>query len=687
MINATPTITVSSANLTLGGIITGSFGLTKAGSGTLVLSGNNTYTGNTRITGGTLSTNSIAVSSGHSGIGNNSSAVTIENNGILSYTGGDTSFTRGFTIDSGVGEVDNVGAGTLTIGSNNVATSASTTFVVGGTGNVTVSSSITGGGAVTMNGSGILTLSSADSYGGTTTLNAGTMEVGNVSALSTGELVINGGIFNTNNQDVTINGGIDVKGGIFTGTSGSVITSNVTLNSGTLTAPNSSGIFNVSGNWSTAITGTFNNNSGTVNLNGSNQSISGSNTFDNLTDTVTTGETLTFAAGKTQVVTGTLTLTGASGSKIILRSSASPSRWSINPAHTTISNVDVEDSTNLGSTIVNNNSKDSGNNINWYLVNHFVVTGSPTMTAGNSNQLTITAVDGTGGTALSYNNSNAMTFSGPGNSPAPSNTIPTVTNDSAAPVNFGSATNITFSNGVSSIGGAMVLYDAQSTTVNVTDGTANSTGHGLLITVNPAGLDHFIWANVPAQSAGANFTALITAQDIYDNTKPLSSSESVTFTTNAITAPAGNAPTYNGLTLSGAGVSTTANFSTGSFTTPNIVLYNASQTPTITITDSTKTGTSNTITVNPGVLDHFTWSNIAAQTAGSGFTTSITARDLYGNLKPLTSSETVTFTTTATNALAGNPPYIQQSNINRSGRYSNSRFFIRQLYDPKHRSL
>ena len=48
------TVTVTSASnaLTVGGIIGGSFGLTKAGAGILVLSGANTYTGVTTITTG-----------------------------------------------------------------------------------------------------------------------------------------------------------------------------------------------------------------------------------------------------------------------------------------------------------------------------------------------------------------------------------------------------------------------------------------------------------------------------------------------------------------------------------------------------------------------------------------------------------------------------------------------------------
>lgn len=53
-LTASPTVSVNTANLTVGGPISGSFGLTKSGSGTLTLSGSNAYTGTTSIDAGTL---------------------------------------------------------------------------------------------------------------------------------------------------------------------------------------------------------------------------------------------------------------------------------------------------------------------------------------------------------------------------------------------------------------------------------------------------------------------------------------------------------------------------------------------------------------------------------------------------------------------------------------------------------
>jgi autotransporter-associated beta strand protein len=53
-LNATPTVTVSGGTLTVGGVISGSYGVTKAGNGTLVLSGANSYTGPSTVSAGTL---------------------------------------------------------------------------------------------------------------------------------------------------------------------------------------------------------------------------------------------------------------------------------------------------------------------------------------------------------------------------------------------------------------------------------------------------------------------------------------------------------------------------------------------------------------------------------------------------------------------------------------------------------
>ncbi len=61
------TVAVNANALTVGGVIDGSYSLTKTGAGTLVLSGANTYTGTTTVSGGTLKVANITGSATGSG--------------------------------------------------------------------------------------------------------------------------------------------------------------------------------------------------------------------------------------------------------------------------------------------------------------------------------------------------------------------------------------------------------------------------------------------------------------------------------------------------------------------------------------------------------------------------------------------------------------------------------------------
>src|SRR5262249_11513289 len=135
---------------------------------------------------------------------------------------------------------------------------------------------------------------------------------------------------------------------------------------GTLTAPSTT--LSVSGNWSKS-GGTFTPNGGTVALTGANQSLSGATTFNNLTKTVATAATLTFATGAANktTVTGTLTLQGAANNLLSLRSATPGTQWQIDPQGTrTISFVDVQDSNNVNATAITaSNGVTSGNNTNW----------------------------------------------------------------------------------------------------------------------------------------------------------------------------------------------------------------------------------------------------------------------------------------------------------------------------------
>ena len=162
--------------------------------------------------------------------------------------------------------------------------------------------------------------------------------------------------------------------GTFTGGTGTIdINGTLTLGGSSFTS--TSGTMSVSGDFIFS-GGTFTHNSGTVTLDGAGQAISGSTTFYDLTKTVTSTDTLTFEDGDTQTIVGTVTLQGAVGNLLNLRSSDEDNSWYFTVAAgaaKSISYVDVQDSDASGSDATRKPinpaySLDSGNCIDWFPV-------------------------------------------------------------------------------------------------------------------------------------------------------------------------------------------------------------------------------------------------------------------------------------------------------------------------------
>lgn len=117
----------------------------------------------------------------------------------------------------------------------------------------------------------------------------------------------------------------------------------------------------------------------------------------------------------------------------------------------------------------------------------FALTASSTsFAATSSTNLTLTAQDVYANTVTSYAGSKNITFSGA--SASPSGTSPTVVNAAGTAVNFGTATALTFTNGVaataSAKNGLARLPKAGAASVTATDGTT-STASPLAFTVAP----------------------------------------------------------------------------------------------------------------------------------------------------------------------------------------------------------
>lgn len=136
------------------------------------------------------------------------------------------------------------------------------------------------------------------------------------------------------------------------------------LNAGTLDAGSNRQI-NLGGDWEN-FGGVFVEQAGTVVLDGADQHVPSSETFYNLTKTLSAApsRTLTFGRQSTVTISNTLNLQGFDGAnRLNLRSSSVGVRFNVNvPSATqTVRYLDVQDSEALGNNIRANNSTESGN--------------------------------------------------------------------------------------------------------------------------------------------------------------------------------------------------------------------------------------------------------------------------------------------------------------------------------------
>jgi len=151
--SAAPTIDTGGNSVMLSGVISGSGGLTKIGTGLLDLAGKNTYSGGTTLTGGTL------------GIGNSQAL----GSGALTMAAGTTLqfAASGLTVANAI--VSSGAAPTIDTGANSV----------------TLSGVISGPGGLTKIGAGLLDLAGANTYTGATIVTGGTLRIaGDISSSS-----------------------------------------------------------------------------------------------------------------------------------------------------------------------------------------------------------------------------------------------------------------------------------------------------------------------------------------------------------------------------------------------------------------------------------------------------------------------------------------------------------------------
>ncbi|MBI5771329.1 MAG: autotransporter-associated beta strand repeat-containing protein [Verrucomicrobia bacterium] len=183
---------------------TGTLALTKNGTGTLTLSGTNTYDAVTTINAGAINAQSNAAFGTSAGGVTVASGAAVELQNNITITGEALTLNGAGVTASPAGALRNVSGsntwtGAVTLGSASTIRSDSGTLTLtggitgatfgltlAGAGNIAESGIIgTTSGTLTKNGTGYVTLSGANTYTGATTINSGTVEIQSSAGLGT----------------------------------------------------------------------------------------------------------------------------------------------------------------------------------------------------------------------------------------------------------------------------------------------------------------------------------------------------------------------------------------------------------------------------------------------------------------------------------------------------------------------
>jgi autotransporter-associated beta strand protein len=317
------TVTVSPANasLSISSIQASAARLTKAGAGTLRLTGVNYYSGATVINGGVLNVATLANVNTPSSIGTGSvagsAADLVIDGGTLQYTGAtDQSTDRLFTIGASVASLDSSGSGAMQFINTGVIATTGTgprTLTLTGTSTAanTLAPALADDGvnatSLVKSGSGTWTISGANTYSGNTTVTAGTLKYGASNTIPSG----------AGKGNVAVTGTLDLNGfsGTVNGLSGSGVVTNAGATPSTLNvgANNQTGTFTGTISNSGASLALTKTGTGTLTLGGVN-SYSGNTTVSAGTLKYGVNNALPSGAAAGNVaVSGTLDLGGFSG--------------------------------------------------------------------------------------------------------------------------------------------------------------------------------------------------------------------------------------------------------------------------------------------------------------------------------------------------------------------------------------
>jgi autotransporter-associated beta strand protein len=605
---------------TISAILGGSVAANKTTSGTLILSGANTFSGGMTLSAGTLDfNNAAAIGTGvftiSGGTLDNTSGAAITNskNNTQTWSG---DFTFGGT------NALNLGTGAVTLGSSRIVT-------VNGTGALTVGGGVSGTGfSITKAGTGTMILNVADTYTGGTFVTAGTLKIGNVTSLGPTSV--------TNVATVSSGATLDVNGITVVGYTAGPITINgsgvggvgaITNSGAGLTTPN--GLENI--------------------VLGSNASIgSGSNRLDIMGTVTGGGFTLTKVGTGYTAMKGTITgLTGgliinAGSWELSSASGAGQGPVTINPGGT-ITGFNAGTAYTNALTLAGGNLGEGAGTLTW---NTGVITLAASTTSGlNPSTLGVgtlaLASQITGSGALTVGaGAGTVTLTGTGNNFSGGTTITGGTLNANAAGALGTG-NVTVSGGTlaesvaSALNGASQILTVSGGTANLT--LANTYGGGTVVssgtlTASAAGAVpgalNMTGGAVNNNAAGAIVGNITVGGGTFAQTGILNGATQTLSVTGG-TANLNQANTFGGGTsVSGGVLNATLAGAVGGLTisaggTVNATVGNALGAVTMTggtLTASNTTGTANsgTITLNGGTLSSGLLGSYGTVIGGSG---------------------------------------------------------------------
>ncbi len=232
-------------------------------------------------------------------------------------------------------------------------------------------------------------------------------------------------------------------------------------------------------------------------------------------------------------------------------------------------------------------------------------------TAGSAFNVTLTATDEWGNKTVGYAGSKTLAWSGPSNSPS-----------GQAPSYPGTATTVTFTAGVGTAA-AIILYDAQSTTLTAKEGAIAGTTPAAF-TVKAAGASIFSVPTPTEREAGVAFNVTVTAWDTWHNTANSYAGSKTLAWSGPSNSPSGQAPSYPG-------TATTVTFTAGVGTAAAIILYDA-QSTTLTAKEGAIAGTTPAaFTVKAAGASIFSVPTPTEREAGVAFNVTVTAWDTWHN--------------------------------------------------------